>query len=375
MCSGGDQQARLPRLGLRLHLAATGLWLVVGVTFLVAAARPRAGPSDEVAHAVLFAGATFSVIASAHLAGWSQRGKALVIAVVVMLAPVTELAQAMRPGRSAQLSDVVADLVGVAIGVSAHRLWRAVWSNSGRAWAVSGAASLVAVALAGTFAVAVSVRESGWWRCRGQSWSAVVESAAGLEHGPLLELVGADREWRWEDQRWSADGPIPQTSATSVWCGMVVARAFTAVVVVDSDRLRAEYEGRTLALFASGTRSSGRAPNLEFEARGEVLVVSMRGRSEARVEFESIGAFLADIRWVAMRAGERSLTVDVPEGRFVDALIGPPFHLWALDLPITSAEALTEPVDGAPPLRYVGLFDRALSDGELRAVVGAFADP
>ncbi len=102
------------------HLAAL-YWPRVDVTGPVAS-------SDKVVHALLFAVPV--IVASLAMMGW--RWPALLLA---LHAPVSELVQhLLLPGRSGDPLDIVADLVGVALGVAVARWWasRGGWSEPPR---------------------------------------------------------------------------------------------------------------------------------------------------------------------------------------------------------------------------------------------------
>lgn len=70
--------------------------------------------SDKLVHATLFACMGFLAVR-----GWTQRRQLLgVLLVVLWLAPQTEWLQTYIPGRGASLGDVLADVLGLAVGVA-----------------------------------------------------------------------------------------------------------------------------------------------------------------------------------------------------------------------------------------------------------------
>lgn len=70
--------------------------------------------ADKLVHATLFACMGFLAVR-----GWTQRRQlAWVLLGVVWLAPQTEWLQAYIPGRGASLADVLADVLGLAVGVA-----------------------------------------------------------------------------------------------------------------------------------------------------------------------------------------------------------------------------------------------------------------
>lgn len=69
--------------------------------------------ADKLVHATLFACMGFLAVR-----GWTQRRQLLgVLLGVLWLAPQTEWLQAYIPGRGASLGDVLADVLGLAVGV------------------------------------------------------------------------------------------------------------------------------------------------------------------------------------------------------------------------------------------------------------------
>lgn len=103
------------------------LWVLLAVTLLLqgvvlyAPQAPGESPfpsADKVVHLVVFA----APAAVAVLGGISPR---LVVGVLAAHAVLSEVVQAtVLPGRSGDPLDVVADLVGIALGVAAVTLWR-----------------------------------------------------------------------------------------------------------------------------------------------------------------------------------------------------------------------------------------------------------
>lgn len=76
--------------------------------------------SDKLVHAMLFACLGYLAVR-----GWTQRRHlAWVLLGVLWLAPQTEWLQAHIPGRGASLADVLADVLGLAVGVAVARLLR-----------------------------------------------------------------------------------------------------------------------------------------------------------------------------------------------------------------------------------------------------------
>ena len=109
--------------GLRVGQAVLSVLLAVAVVVqlvvLYAPSGPSASPfpgSDKVVHALVF----LVPVAAALLAGLPPR---LVVAVFAAHAVVSEVLQgALLPARSGDPLDVVADLVGVGLGVLAWRV-------------------------------------------------------------------------------------------------------------------------------------------------------------------------------------------------------------------------------------------------------------
>lgn len=95
--------------------------LLVSLVVLFAPSGGGSGPpgSDKVVHLLLFA-------ALAATARWCFGALLPVLVAVAAYAPVSELVQALLlPGRSGDPLDVVADLVGVALGWTLGRRLRA----------------------------------------------------------------------------------------------------------------------------------------------------------------------------------------------------------------------------------------------------------
>ena len=71
-------------------------------------------PTDKVVHALLFA-----IVATFTARGWRDSfGVMAVVLYMLMLGVASELIQFFVPGRSADMLDVVADLVGSVIGIA-----------------------------------------------------------------------------------------------------------------------------------------------------------------------------------------------------------------------------------------------------------------
>jgi VanZ family protein len=72
---------------------------------------------DKVAHIIAFA-----CLAYTAARGWPQRTRVIVLTLAAYGVAI-ELLQALTPLRSASLSDVAADIVGVAVGLALARGW------------------------------------------------------------------------------------------------------------------------------------------------------------------------------------------------------------------------------------------------------------
>ncbi|WP_338748234.1 VanZ family protein [Janibacter alittae] len=105
-------------------VAPVGVWLLLGLQLVVLYTPSAPGPpapiphADKVVHVLVFA-------APVLVAGLARRGWWSLLAVAGALhAPVSEVVQHLvLPGRSGDLRDVVADLIGVAAASIAVSLW------------------------------------------------------------------------------------------------------------------------------------------------------------------------------------------------------------------------------------------------------------
>lgn len=94
--------------------------------------------ADKLVHATLFACMGFLAVR-----GWTQRRQLLgVLLGVLWLAPQTEWLQAYIPGRGASLADVLADVLGLAVGVAWALLLRR--GHQRRAATLGGASTVTA---------------------------------------------------------------------------------------------------------------------------------------------------------------------------------------------------------------------------------------
>jgi VanZ family protein len=81
--------------------------------------EPGILPADKLVHIVLFA---LSTCLSCR--AWSGKtARWTIVAGMSALAVITELGQIIIPGRSGELGDVTADLIGVLVGVLLCRFW------------------------------------------------------------------------------------------------------------------------------------------------------------------------------------------------------------------------------------------------------------
>jgi VanZ family protein len=82
--------------------------------------EPGILPADKLMHMVLFA---LSTCLSCR--AWSDKTASwIILAGMSALAVITEVGQIIIPGRSGELGDVAADLIGVLVGVLLCRFWR-----------------------------------------------------------------------------------------------------------------------------------------------------------------------------------------------------------------------------------------------------------
>ena len=73
--------------------------------------------ADKVGHAMAFTGLSF-------IGGLAYPGRIYIVAAfLVFLGGAIEVAQGFTPDRSQELFDFLADLIGVSLGLLAHRFW------------------------------------------------------------------------------------------------------------------------------------------------------------------------------------------------------------------------------------------------------------
>ena len=73
--------------------------------------------ADKIGHAMAFAGLSF-------IGGSAYPGRIYIIAAfLVFLGGAIELAQGFAPDRAQELLDFLADLIGISLGLLAHRFW------------------------------------------------------------------------------------------------------------------------------------------------------------------------------------------------------------------------------------------------------------
>jgi len=96
------------------HVLAFKQWVASWLPFAVELdAANITQDADKLVHATLFASMGFLAVR-----GWTQRRQLLAVLLgVSWLAPQTEWLQAYIPGRGASLADVLADVLGLAVGV------------------------------------------------------------------------------------------------------------------------------------------------------------------------------------------------------------------------------------------------------------------
>lgn len=111
-----------------------GMWVALMLVVAVAAlspgaAAPSMSPSDKLDHLLAFGALAVAGGLALH-EGW--RSALVVAASMVTYGGLIELAQTQVPGRFGDSADLLADTVGVALGLAAVRVLRRVWRADSR---------------------------------------------------------------------------------------------------------------------------------------------------------------------------------------------------------------------------------------------------
>lgn len=314
-------------LGVRLSLlVALALWMGFGGILLLWLERPSAGPGDPVAHAVLFAGITVTALAAASAWGLSLRWKVLFLAVLAALAPLSELLQvAVAEQRSAQVSDVLADLLGVGVGIAVFEVVRRVLHDR-MGWNVA-VASLLVVGLLVGFTAILSVQESVWWRCRSHDHPPVERAVLDVPPGPMLEFDGVRNIWRWSGGEASGEVGVPQAAASAAWCAAIRSNDFTVLAVIDVSDLK----GVEPWIFLSSQSEEEEMANVELGVSGDDLLVRFRAGTGDRAPNLTLRNALRaiDRHTITMQLTDERLTVTLNGQSAMNARLSMEMESWS----------------------------------------------
>lgn len=348
----------------RILLVSSVLWTLLGLLLLTVFERPRVGPSDGVAHVVMFAGVAATTIAAARQRVLSFLTVRRAVMGLVGLAVSSELLQAgFFDRRGGSVADVVLNLVGVAIGAAAiegaYRLPRPPG-----AWAVALGSVSALVVISG-FVVVASVLESPTWRCRGVHGSPIEQPIVAGIPGPMLEYDGGSGRWRSETRAWTQDGG-GGPDAAEAWCASMRSGEFTVALVVDGHRLpRSADVGLVGAVDGPGGH-----PNFEIrtDESGEVVVAAVVRRPDRPVvELTWRNSFRSKLSVLVLQYSNGYVLAYV-DGWLVDGLIVTMrVKDWSPNTPIVVGDG-SGPTAPESPVRYVAYFGRGLSAAELRQV-------
>lgn len=371
----GNDRVPQPEVGSRSRILLTiglMLWLLMGGMLLLVIERPRAGPNDATAHAVIFGGVTLAALALAHCGGAGPRTIRKLVVVLLTLAPASELVQFLvADGRSASAGDVAANLAGMAVATALFLLVRRcshviTWS------AVSGGL-LVFGSVIVVFIGANLVRESLWWRCGAHDASSMMRSLIDWSEGPIAEFDGSVGRWRTAEDEWLVGAGMPRATSTDLWCAAIRREALSVVAVVRADRLPSD---RTVEIFGSSSRLSGEEANIELDASGDGLITRVRTRVRPplvstlyrREVFEPPG-----LRWIAFRYADGLASMDTDDRSLLAQEVRISFDAWNPRFPILVDDELRSGV-ASGAVRYVGYFARSLSDDELRGATDVLVE-
>lgn len=350
-------------------LAAVVVWSAMTLFLLVWQERPQAGPSDSMAHVVLFVGLGFTVHAFVTTRTTSRWVTWTAIAGVLALAAASELVQAaFVPQRNGSFSDLAADVLGVGLGIVLGESLRILPPKGSRMTAA--VASTLAVSLIAGFVAVSFVRESAWWRCRGTDGDPIENSMTGLTDGPVLEFDGDADQWTGANGEQVTGSRAPDRAASAAWCAAISSEELTLIVVVDSGAIA---QSPMVEVFTTTSGLDGATPNLKVEVRQDFLTI----RARHRVLPPRIYSFHVDSvfngkgqQWIAMRYDDGEMTVDVDADQTLESELDFAFGAWSSEIPIDVAEA---GVPGNGPVKYVGFFDRRLPDRGLSdAIAGLY---
>ena len=124
-----DELFRTPNI----RRLATALLVAAACFAFWAALQPKLAPpgvyhTDKIVHVLVFA-----VLGGlAALARTSRRWLLLAVLALAGLGVLIEIGQSMVPGRSASLSDLLGDLIGIAAGVAAVEMTAPFWLKLAR---------------------------------------------------------------------------------------------------------------------------------------------------------------------------------------------------------------------------------------------------
>jgi hypothetical protein len=313
-------------LGVRIALiGALVVWMGFGGILLLWLERPSAGPSDPIAHAVLFTGTTVTALAVASAWRLSLGWKVLLVAMLAALAPLSELLQAVvAEQRSAQVGDMFADLLVVGVGIAIFEVARRLLHDR-MGWTVALTSFLVVTLLAG-FTATVSVRESVWWRCRSHDRPPIERAVLDVEWGPMLEFDGAREIWRWSGGEASGEAAAPQAAASAVWCEAIRSNEFTVMAVIDVSGLK----GTEPWIFLSSQLEEEEMANVELGVRGDDLLVRFRAGAGDRVPNLTLRNALRafDRHTIAVRLTNERLTVTLNDQPAMSAQLSMEMTSW-----------------------------------------------
>jgi hypothetical protein len=358
--------SRFHRIAPRVLVVDLALW-VIGTAFVLTWwQRPVSGPSDAVAHVVLFG--TLTLTALAVTTSHQSLGSAvrLVGVGVIGLSVASEGIQwAFVSGRSGSLEDVGFDLVGITLGALvffAVRFFAREQANVTLAL-ISTAALLVSAAVG----VTSSIRDSDWWRCRGSSLTAMESDRVDASPGPVVTYDGATGTW--QSSEGTESGPLlSDATSKAALCSAVRAQEFTVVAMFTVP----EPPEAPIVVFGSLQLDPGVRSNFEIAVEGDSLIAQFRSgripRAAPRLTLPT-EVFPGQEVSVVMRYGSEVLTVIV-NGELTDsATVDAQISAWDLAEVLHVAARPTSPL--GPDVRFAAFFDRAVTNTE---VLGMFTN-
>jgi VanZ family protein len=131
MCQGSSDRRGLRLVKLPVVLLLSAYWIVIFAgTHVPGTVLGGSLASDKLVHFAAYAGLGFLLASVINGLQPSWRRYLLAGIILACYGVVDELGQIPIPGRTAELGDLVADGLGAATGLTAHRLVVLVWRLS-----------------------------------------------------------------------------------------------------------------------------------------------------------------------------------------------------------------------------------------------------